>query len=246
MNRPSGDQKGASPPSVPLSGSTDAELNGLNHSWVAPWRSARTSNSVFPSGETLGHLSAFLSGGETTELISKGGCRLASRRKATVVAKETIASVAAPPHAIRSRFRPCLTSGAATLACELPSATHFSSLARSLALCHRSSGLLARHFLIEYSKAGGASGFTVLIGAGSFSRIAEATLSWLFPSNARRPVYISYSTAPNAKMSLRPSRSFPSTCSGDMYWNVPTIVPCSVTGELGVVAVSVAAELKAT
>jgi type IV pilus assembly protein PilB len=29
----------------------------------------------------------------------------------------------------------------------------------------------------------------------------------------------SYSTAPREKMSLRPSSSFPSTCSGDMYWN---------------------------
>ena len=79
------------------------------------------------------------------------------------------------------------------------------------------------------------------IGTGSFSRIAEATLSWLFPSKARLPVRVSYSTAPSEKMSLRPSSSLPSTCSGDMYWNVPTIVPCSVTGESCVTAaVSVA------
>jgi hypothetical protein len=31
------------------------------------------------------------------------------------------------------------------------------------------------------------------------------------------PVTISYSSAPNEKMSLRPSTSLPSTCSGDMY-----------------------------
>jgi hypothetical protein len=31
-------------------------------------------------------------------------------------------------------------------------------------------------------------------------------------------------------MSLRASASFPSTCSGDMYWTVPRITPCPVPG----------------
>ena len=31
-------------------------------------------------------------------------------------------------------------------------------------------------------------------------------------------------------MSLRPSTSRPSSCSGDMYWNVPRIVPSCVSG----------------
>src|SRR5205807_7733438 len=70
------------------------------------------------------------------------------------------------------------------------------------------------------------------IDVGSFSRIEAATLNWLFPSKARFPVTISYSSAPSEKMSLRPSTSFPCTCSGDMYWNVPTIIPFSVSGEL--------------
>jgi hypothetical protein len=85
--------------------------------------------------------------------------------------------------------------------------------------------------------------FTELIGVGSFSRMAEATLSWLFPSNARFPVSISYNTAPSEKISERASSSLPSTCSGDMYWNVPTIVPSWVKGDrCGAVAVSVASE----
>src|SRR6476660_4887571 len=75
-------------------------------------------------------------------------------------------------------------------------------------------------------------GFTERIGGGSLSRIEAATLNWLLPSKARFPVTISYSTAPSEKMSLRPSTSFPCTCSGDMYWNVPTIIPFSVSGEL--------------
>ncbi len=57
--------------------------------------------------------------------------------------------------------------------------------------------------------------------------------AWLFPSNARRPVTISYSTAPSAKMSVRASASTPSSCSGAMYWNVPRIVPSAVSGVRG-------------
>ncbi len=42
------------------------------------------------------------------------------------------------------------------------------------------------------------------------------TLAVLVPSNARRPVAISYSVAPSAQMSLRASASRPSSCSGAM------------------------------
>ena len=47
---------------------------------------------------------------------------------------------------------------------------------------------------------------------------------------------ISYSTLPSAKMSLRASASFPSSCSGDMYWTVPISMPISVSGCSAVVA----------
>ena len=48
-------------------------------------------------------------------------------------------------------------------------------------------------------------------------------------------------------MSLRPSSSLPSICSGDMYWNVPTMVPSAVTGVVCVAAaVSVAPVARAT
>jgi hypothetical protein len=73
-------------------------------------------------------------------------------------------------------------------------------------------------------------GCTAEIGCGSEARMAATMLAWLFPVNARFPVAISYSTAPRAKMSERASASFPSTCSGDMYWNVPTTMPCAVRG----------------
>src|ERR1700728_842226 len=82
-----------------------------------------------------------------------------------------------------------------------------SSLARSRADCHLSSGSFARQRRIAWSRLGGVSGAIVAIGSRSFSRIAEATLSWLFPGKALRPVIISYRTAPSEKMSLRESSS---------------------------------------
>jgi hypothetical protein len=66
------------------------------------------------------------------------------------------------------------------------------------------------------------------IDGGSSFRIAPSRPAWLLPTKAFRPVAISYTTAPNAKMSLRASASCPSIYSGAMYWNVPRIVPWAV------------------
>ncbi len=78
------------------------------------------------------------------------------------------------------------------------------------------------------SKAGGDVGITADTGAGSSFMIEEISDACDEPENAFRPVAISYSTHPNAKMSVRPSASLPSSCSGAMYWNVPRIVPSCV------------------
>jgi hypothetical protein len=50
----------------------------------------------------------------------------------------------------------------------------------------------------------------------------------LAPWKARRPVSISYITAPSEKMSERASTGLPCACSGDMYAAVPTMTPSSV------------------
>ena len=109
------------------------------------------------------------------------------------------------------------SAGALAASPERDSAIHCSSPAMSRALCQRSSRSLARHFWMTCSSAAGASGCTLLTGFGSPPTIAAMRLVLFFPSKARRPVTISYSTAPNAKMSLRGSTSAPSSCSGDMY-----------------------------
>src|SRR4030095_3567278 len=66
------------------------------------------------------------------------------------------------------------------------------------------------------------------MGGGSAVKIAAVRLALLSPSNAFRPVAISYMTTPRAKMSVLVSVSFPSTCSGAMYSSVPRIMPSSV------------------
>jgi len=60
--------------------------------------------------------------------------------------------------------------------------------------------------------------------------IAATSDAGLAPTNARRPVAISYSTQPTAHRSLLASASRPSSCSGARYCGVPTIVPCAVKG----------------
>src|SRR5450631_1634608 len=72
--------------------------------------------------------------------------------------------------------------------CDPLSAIQFNSHTRSLALCQRSSGSLARHFLTTRSSAGGVIGCSVAIGGGSAVRMAAIRLARLFPSNGGLPV----------------------------------------------------------
>ena len=76
-------------------------------------------------------------------------------------------------------------------ACEPPSAIQFNSLARSLALCQRSSGSFARHFLTTRASAGGVIGCKAAMGCGSEERMAAIKLARVFPANAGLPVAIS-------------------------------------------------------
>ncbi len=112
-------------------------------------------------------------------------------RSSTARASAVIVAAAAAAHARRTR----LLCGASTGACgpmaDPPSAIHFSSLPMSWALCHRSSGSLARQVLTIRSKAGGAIGETWVMGSGWLDMIAEISDAWLVPENAFLPVAIS-------------------------------------------------------
>ncbi|MCK7461388.1 MAG: hypothetical protein MZU84_04630 [Sphingobacterium sp.] len=120
----------------------------------------------------------------------------------------------------RERAAPCAStsarSGRVASVAPLPCEIHRSSSAAPCAESQRSSGFFARHFVMTRASAGGVGGCSDASGAGSCSRIAAATFVGVSPSNARRPVTISWSTAPSAQMSVRASAGLPSTCSGAM------------------------------
>jgi len=94
--------------------------------------------------------------------------------------------------------------------------TRFNSEATSIIDCQRSAGFLRRQRAMRWSNSAGTSGAMDGMGFTSSRRTAESVESPESPSKARWPVTISYSTAPNEKMSERASTFNPSACSGDM------------------------------
>ncbi len=83
-------------------------------------------------------------------------------------------------------------------------------------LCQRRCGSLRRQRLIMRSTSRGMPGPVWLSGTGSECSTDASVESFESPEKARRPVTISYNTAPNEKMSERASTGCPSACSGDM------------------------------
>jgi hypothetical protein len=99
--------------------------------------------------------------------------------------------------------------------------------------------------LTTRSSGGGVIGWSSLIGVGSDRRIVAISPAPLSPRKGGLPVAISYITSPREKMSVRASVSFPSNCSGAMYWSVPTRVPSAVRFAFSLVT-PVSAETGAT
>ncbi len=192
-----------------------------------------TNASMRPSGESARWLASSWTGIANSSRSAGGICRL---NRNTDTATPTSANT---PKAIRMPVALRRAQGLSTpnfAASEIPldSRIQLSSSFRSCALCGRSSGSFARHVLTMCSSSSGVIGCNSRIGRGSSFRIAAIKLAWLFASNAFFPVAISYSMAPNEKISLRASAFFPSICSGDMYCIVPTIIPCAVSARLTV------------
>ena len=150
------------------------------------------------------------------------------RRPAIAVAISASVAAAATTHGTRGR-RGRVTAGATTAPSFEPDATHLQvpqQVARGLPSIVRILRKARRDDAVERGRSERLQPRDRR--SARRSRIAPIRLAWLFPSNAFLPVTISYSTAPNAKMSVRASASWPSSCSGAMYWNVPRIVPCAV------------------
>ena len=151
------------------------------------------------------------------------------------VAAATPTAAAATAHASHAaRLDPTRPAGAVAAFAFRPSSTSLTSCAD----CQRSSGSLTRQLRTTSASAVGASARSVASGGASARRIEEATAAALDPSNARRPLAISWSTQPRAKTSLRASAALPSSCSGAMYCSVPTMAPARVIGASAVAVFS--------
>jgi hypothetical protein len=217
MNRLSGDQKTGGPRtfSVPANGCGSKESRARIHTTLRPSAPGARKAIWRPLGERVklrvpaGRWTSKRTGVTTWDLWP---------RNKNVVSTTMTASKAAELQA--SNCRRVFRGPAAVRVpvCVPDSALHFNSRARSRAVCQRSSGFLARQQTIAWSNAADVMGFTEAIAAGSFSRIAAATLTWVFPSKARFPVTISYSTALSEKCHCVRPLLFPvlaqATCTG--------------------------------
>src|SRR5215472_7487482 len=96
-----------------------------------------------PSGDKA---RSFVANGTDAWKYIGRGWRLLACHKVVVMANASRRNVEAANQPARSQVLFRGWSLAVAAACELVSLAHFSSLARSLALCHRSSGSLPRHF----------------------------------------------------------------------------------------------------
>src|ERR1700730_2120864 len=89
----------------------------------------------------------------------------------------------------------------------------------------RVSRSFSRALLMISSSLGGTREFNRVAGGGVRFRMASKITPEVSPRKGSMPVHISYRTAPKENRSVRPSRSFPRTCSGLMYATVPMAVP---------------------
>ena len=222
--RLSGDQNRRTAPSVPGSGWASSASIGRTHTWVAPCLSVAMNATVRPSGAISGDVGLLSPSG--TGIANFTSCGGSGARFVHATANPIAASAATPhaAHATSSRVLRRTATMAGRPTREPPFAIHWSSAMMSRAVCQRSSGSLARQRDTSRSRAGGVSGMSCSSGFGVVASTDAMTLDAVLPSNARCPVSSSYSTQPNAKMSVRASTSRPSICSGAMYCGVPTTV----------------------
>jgi hypothetical protein len=142
-----------------------------------------------PSGESAETPREPVVGSMANRTASTGGARRGTSRERNAAA--AAATTTAAIHARRSRLFRRLTTTAGRSACEPACAIHCSSLLTSCALCHRSSGSLARHVRTRRSSDDGVIGARVEIGAGSADMIAVMREAREAPENAFFPVAIS-------------------------------------------------------
>ena len=142
---------------------------------------------------------------------------------ATAPARTTPANAAAT----RAHARIFFDAGSTT-AFDRDARSARSASSTSAAFWNRCSGSFFRHRSITADTPAGISVAKPWIGCGSLSRTAASVASSVSLANARRPLAISYSRQPKAKMSERASTGCPLICSGLMYEGEPTSRPSRV------------------
>ncbi len=188
MNRLSGDQNGLRAPSVPGSEWAGIASSGRTYNIGCCARAAAENARRRPSGEAAKVAMVVPSGAATENRTGGGGesgCNIHAVNP-NEVRRNTRAIAAYKRSREMRRLAVAAVAGAAPI-----SAIHCSSRSRSRAVCHRSSGSLARQVLTTRSSAGGATGWIVEIGGGSLPIIAAINVAWFFPSNAFLLVTIS-------------------------------------------------------
>src|SRR5438093_416121 len=191
---PSGAQKRKRAPSVPGIGRASRAENGRRKIRRSFSGSDAMNAICEPSGETArkGPSSekekAPLGGGGTVNRIGAGRSAAGPLR---YVARTAIATPAAATSQGSHRERSGRAERPACRGADAPSASVASCSSTSRAVCHRSSGSLARHVLTRRSNEGGLIGATEEIGGGSLVRIADMIETGLVPSKAFLPVAIS-------------------------------------------------------
>ena len=232
IDRLSGDQNGPAAPSVPGSSCAVMLSSDLTHSRLRPVATFARNAIRRPSGETanpagvppgalvraLSVVSVHPPGGATTK---RNICGSASVRRMYSVPPRAAMVTSNTAAAIQPRLS---ITGAGAGSARAGSSITKSAVEMSAIRRLRS---FSRHRWISVRIATGISGGNAVQTGSLLSTEASVSLT-SSPSNARRPVSISYSTQPNAHTSDRLSASRPLACSGDMYAAVPIMTPWPV------------------
>ena len=198
----SGDQKGDAAPSVPANGCAVVAASDRSQRRDAPSPDA-TKTICRPSGERANDVGSLVAGVTISVRVSgsDGGIG-AGRQGAHAMSAAISATLRVATSTNSGRTRRTGASIVTPPGIGWP-AIHLSSSTRSTVDCHRASGSFARQRRTTRSSDAETSGRSDETAGGSVCTTAPITEDEVAPSNALRPVSISNSTAPNAKMSLR-------------------------------------------
>jgi hypothetical protein len=194
MERPSGDQNGCAPPSVPGMARTSWEPRSRNQILQVDSVPARPTNTRrAPSGESVAECAIIPSGRPSSDTVRRGVADAGDRSSHQVPPTAPRASTATPTARRRqSGNGPAWTdaSDRGTISSGAPASTSSSTTRASPIACRRSRGLLRRHRRSSRTTGAGVSPGRAP-QSGSSLRTLASTCEVVSPTNRRRPASIS-------------------------------------------------------